>query len=114
MTTLAELLNAREVAGARYAAAAAELQAAWIDLAALDATLQNGNVRGLATPPTNPDETMNGAHFGQGPSDIRTFGTAPPSAGALAHPTYFPNDGIDWFGAIKAATANYLASFTAD
>lgn len=42
--TIEELKEARQAAGERYAAAIAEIEAAYIDLAAYDRALQNGNV----------------------------------------------------------------------
>lgn len=50
-TTLAELKAARQAAGERYAAAISELEAAYIELAAYDRALQNGNVNRLPGAP---------------------------------------------------------------
>lgn len=47
-TTVNELKEARQAAGERYATAVAELEAAYLDLAAYDRVLQNGNVNRLA------------------------------------------------------------------
>ena len=41
--TLAELISAQAKAGERYSAAIAELHAAFVDLAAIDGALANGN-----------------------------------------------------------------------
>lgn len=46
MATIAEILSARTVAGARYAAAVAELQAAYADLAGIDAALNSSTLAG--------------------------------------------------------------------
>ncbi|WP_414899351.1 hypothetical protein [Rhizobium cremeum] len=46
-TTTEELKEARQAAGERYAAAVAELEAAYLDLAAYDRVLQNANVNRL-------------------------------------------------------------------
>ncbi|MCV3764040.1 hypothetical protein [Rhizobium sp. TRM95796] len=49
--TLAELKNARQAAGERYAAAVVEIEAAFIELSAYDRVLQNGNVNRLSGAP---------------------------------------------------------------
>lgn len=46
-----ELKEARQAAGERYAAAVAEIEAAYIELAGYDRALQNGNVNRLRGAP---------------------------------------------------------------
>src|SRR4051812_13969751 len=47
MTNVSQFQTQRATAGARYAAAVAELHSAWIDLAALDQVLANRNAGGV-------------------------------------------------------------------
>ena len=46
MATLSQLKTQRATAGANYAAAASAYVEAWIELAALDGTLSNSNIKG--------------------------------------------------------------------
>jgi hypothetical protein len=71
--TLDELISAQAKAGERYAAAVAELHSAFVDLAAIDGALANGN-------------------SGHG-EFVHTFGPVmPQNAGLFAHPVYAPTD----------------------
>ncbi len=93
--TLAELKTARSAAGARYAAAVAELRESLVDLAALDAVLTNGNV--------NPG-------FGE----QRTYGLRrmPPHLGDFEHLEFAPNLGANLHDQIRSSLTTYLAGFT--
>lgn len=92
---LSELKSARATAGARYAAAVAELRESLVDLAALDAALTNGNV--------NP---------GFGPQ--RTYGLPkiPPHLQDFEHMEFAPNLGANLHDQIRASLTNYIAGFT--
>jgi hypothetical protein len=69
LSNISSLIAQRAAAGRRYAAAVAELRAAFIDLAALDSAL-----------------------VGKTSDDVRTFGTYPDVI-ALRHPVYAPDVG---------------------
>lgn len=71
--TLSELQAAQTTAGARYAAALDEFLAAFVDLAALDAALSNGNV--------NPHRS----------DPVRSFGRIV-ERHELAHPVFAPHE----------------------
>lgn len=97
MATLAQLTSQRATAGARYAAAVAELRASMVDLAALDQVLANNVIS-----PGNP-------------SPAPTF-TDPPDSlpWYLAHPVYAPRQPLpNWRDQTKAVRDAYLAAFTA-
>jgi hypothetical protein len=90
--TVAQLLAARTTAGARYVAAVAELHAAFVDLAAIEGALANGNV----------DYS----------EDVITFGPALPQniSNLFAHPIYAPIDPLDdWSVEFKQARDAYIA-----
>lgn len=88
--TLNELIDSRDMAGGRYAAAVAELEAARIDLAAIEIALANGNV-GRAVP---------------------TFPHAPPDYTALMHPTFSPTPERHWAERITERVNAILARLT--
>lgn len=95
MATLPQLLTQRAAAGARYAAAVAELHTALVDLAALDATLNNTNVR----PASQPDPT-----FHEVPDTLPW---------PFCHPVYAPRALLPhWRDEIQVARAVYMASLT--
>lgn len=78
-----DLLTSHEAAGARYVAALAELQAAFIDLAGHDVALSNGNVP-------------------VGPVPVRSFFGIPDSVPwALRHGHFAPDGGINWQDAVR-------------
>jgi hypothetical protein len=93
-TTLSGLLTQRGTAGSRYAAAVTELQAAYIDLAAIDRVLGANNSK-LANPvPTFPAESP------QGVPDI------------LLHQVYAPSPGTSrWGDLVDARVKQLLAGF---
>jgi hypothetical protein len=92
---LSELKSARATAGARYAAALAELRESLVDLAALDAALANKNV--------NP-----------GFLEHATYGLPkiPPHLAAFEHREFAPNLGANLHDQIRASLTTYLAGFT--
>lgn len=78
-----KLLSDQLVAGKRYAAAVAELKAAYIELAAIDAAMANANV--------------NTSH-----EVVPTFFDHPDNIGPFAHPIFAPLEGIpSWRDAIS-------------
>lgn len=89
---LNELLNARDTAGERYAAALVELQRTYIELAGYDMAVANGNV-----PVQSP----------------RTF-TEPLNEVPLPmlHPNYAPDRGSEWRAEIKARGEELIAEFS--
>lgn len=89
MSTHSELLIHRDTAGARYAAAVAELRAATIDLAAIESVLVNMNA---------------------GRMSLQTFAGFP-SGVTLRHAKYAPNVGDIWSEDIAAAGAPKLAAY---
>lgn len=96
-TTLAELDTARAAAGARYAAAITELEAAFIDLAAYDIALNNNNVvkqGGLVKAPSFD------ASYQPGITGIH---------GSLRHPS-FGTYNNDWRGQINSISAQVIKS----
>lgn len=75
MVTLTDLLNSHSLAGARFRAAADELRAAFVELAALDATLRNPGINPHGTPVTfeiDPQMLNEIRHPVFGPPDIKT------------------------------------------
>jgi hypothetical protein len=90
---LDELLKTHAAAGARYTAATAELRAALIELAAIDAVLENDS-------------------SGHHERPVRTFFNVPQNLGTLAHPKFAPADILrDWRDEIKARRDELLHSF---
>ena len=87
-----ELITSQAKAGERYAAAVAELHAAFVDLAAIDGALAN----------------RNSGH----PHQVKTFGPIlPQNLGVLAHPIYAPVDpSIDWKDHVVAARNALIAT----
>jgi hypothetical protein len=91
--TLAELIHAQAKAGERYAAAIAELHAAFVDLAAIDGALANGN---------------------SGHGDyVPTFGPVmAQNAGIFSHPVYAPVDaGFCWLNEATAKRNEIIHKF---
>ena len=97
MSTLPELIAHRATAGARYAAAVAELKASYIDLDAIERALCSGKAA----------YTQSLAGFG---------GKRPwENIEQLQHTTYLPTVRGDWESDIKTAVAAKIAAFpTAD
>ena len=93
MATVEDLKAQRAAAGARYAAAVAELHDAFVDLAALDRALSNARALG---------------------EEQRTFfgGLGADFQSVLRHPVYAPVIGLgrNWNDAIREQTETYLAS----
>jgi hypothetical protein len=87
------LQEAREAAGARFAAAVDELHLAFVDLAALDHVLANAGVN-------------------VGGEQLATLGS-PPDLWSLAHPKYAPFQAANWNDEIFALRDRYLAAATA-
>jgi hypothetical protein len=85
-----DLQAAREAAGARFRAAVDELHLAFVDLAALDQTLANGNV---------------------GAEQLQTLGH-PPDLWSLAYPKFAPYQPANWHDEIFAIRDRYLAAAT--
>jgi hypothetical protein len=106
---LSELQAARAAAGSRYSAAITELQAALIDLAALDQTLANRNVSNsnAVPPPINP------AFWGDlgGEPTVLTFRKLPESLAELEHPVYAALLRDRLADKIAAARNTYINSF---
>jgi hypothetical protein len=88
---ISDLRATRDAAGARFAAAVDELHQAFVDLAALDRTLANGNV---------------------GAEQLQTLGH-PPDLWSLAHPKYAPYQAANWNDEIAAKRDRYIAAATA-
>lgn len=93
--TLAELKTARATAGSRYSAALSELQAALVDLAALDAALANKNI--------NPG-FLEHATYG-----IRKL---PPSLYDFEHAEFAPSLRARLADQIAVARDGYITEFT--
>ncbi|MFO1126451.1 MAG: hypothetical protein U1E25_14995 [Methylocystis sp.] len=93
--TLAELKSARATAGSRYTAAIVELQAALVDLAALDTALSNRNVDA-------------------GGGEQRTFNLRklPESLADLEHAEFAPSLRARLADQIASARNNYVAGAT--
>jgi hypothetical protein len=93
-TTLSGLLTQRDTAGSRYAAAVSELQAAYVDLAAIDRVLASGNTK-LCHP-------------------VPTFGSSSPEGvpEVLRHQVYAAGPGsARWEDLVKARVAQLIAGF---
>jgi hypothetical protein len=87
-----QLLDARDVAGARYTAAVAELHDSLIEIGGIDEALENRMIDGR--------------------NDFRTFFNLPQNLGTLAHPVYAPLDAVTcWRDEIKARRDEILATF---
>jgi hypothetical protein len=91
--TLDELKDQQAKAGERYAAAIAELEAAFVDLAAIDAALDNG-------------------HSGH-PEIVRSFGPLVPiNLGLFAHPIFAPDVTVGlWSDEVREKRDALIASF---
>jgi hypothetical protein len=90
--TLDDLITNQTKAGERYAAAIAELHAAFIELAAIDATLDNG-------------------HSGH-PDVVRSFGPLHPNLGLFAHPVFAPDVTVGaWSDEVREKRDALIASF---
>jgi hypothetical protein len=87
--TLDDLLSTQAKAGERYSTAIAELHAAFVDIAAIDGALANGN---------------------SGHGDyVPTFGPVmPQNAGLFAHPVYAPTDAAFCWHSEATAKRNAL------
>lgn len=94
MTTFDDLVMKREQAGQRYRRAAAELRAALVELAALDATLANGNVN------------AGHPHVQPGFHDMPDSLPLP-----LVHPVYSPRSGPHWRDEIATKRDEHLREF---
>ncbi|TGS95276.1 hypothetical protein EN814_16365 [Mesorhizobium sp. M2D.F.Ca.ET.171.01.1.1] len=89
-----DLLTSHGIAGKRYVAALAELQAAFIDLAGHDRALENG-------------------HVPSGPDPVRGFFGIPDSVPwALRHMHFAPDVGINWQDAVQARGNELIAAVT--
>jgi hypothetical protein len=91
LDVVSDLQAAREAAGARFRAAAEELHLAFVDLAALDHVLANGNIGG---------------------EQLATLGH-PPDLWSLVHPVYAPFKPANWNDEIQATRDRYIAAATA-
>ncbi len=90
--TFSELKSARATAGVAYQSAVQQLRDAYIELAALDAALANGNV-------------------GHG-EVVRTFGRLPQNVDGFMHAEFAPiYPAIDWRDLIAARRDQLLKSF---
>jgi hypothetical protein len=90
--TLDEIKAAQVVAGERYSAAVAEFRAAFIDLAALDMALANGN--------SGHNET------------VATFAPHfPDNAAVFAHPVFAPQHIGRWSDEVRDAADAYIDHF---
>jgi hypothetical protein len=87
MSNISDLRVSRDAAGARFRAAAEELHQAFVDLAALDQALANGNVGG---------------------EHLQTLGH-PPDPWSLAHPKFAPYQPVNWNDEIQARRNAYIA-----
>ncbi|WLA78815.1 hypothetical protein [Bradyrhizobium elkanii] len=93
-TTLSGLLTQRDTAGSRYAAAITELQAAYVDLAAIDRVLSSGNPKLC-----HPVSTFV-SHTPEGVPEI------------LRHPTFAADPGDSrWADMVQARVAQLMAGF---
>lgn len=97
--SLSALKTARAASGTRYAAAIAELEAAYIELAAYDRALNNANVIKMSTSPT--------AY----PTYSEFPGGAASIPGPLRHPQ-FGTYSLDWRGQINATADQLIASLS--
>lgn len=109
MANLSELTTARAAAGSRYSAAIIELEAALIDLAALDQTLQNRNVANNNSPPPPFNQPFLGDMGGE--PTVLTFRKLPESLAELEHPVYAALLRDRLADKIVAARNTYIASF---
>src|SRR6267142_2577333 len=85
---ISDLRASRDAAGARFRAAVEELHLAFIDVAALDQTLANGNI---------------------GAEQLQTVGH-PPDLWSLAHPKFAPFKPANWNDEIQAMRDRYIAA----
>ncbi|HEY8126220.1 MAG TPA: hypothetical protein VIF88_12480 [Methylocystis sp.] len=88
--TLADLLNAHVVAGSDYSDTIERLHASFVNLAAIEIVLQNGNVG-----------------FGGAP-DLRSFHFLPQNAEHFGHPAFAPLDPSKCWRAEIMARRDYL------
>jgi hypothetical protein len=91
---VSDLQTARDAARARFRSAVDELHFAFVDLAALDHVLANGN-----------------PIFGG--ERLQTLG-APPDYWSLVHPVYAPHKPANWNTEIEALRERYLAAALAE
>jgi hypothetical protein len=91
--TTDELITYRNKAGERFAEAAREFRAAFMDLAAIDGALENG-------------------HSGH-PEAVRTFGPiSPVNLGLFAHPVFAPDVAIGlWSDEVREKRDALIATF---
>lgn len=102
MSTLAELIAHRATAVTAYSDALAAFKTAYVNLAALDATLANRNV-GYG----QPVATFAAAPFGpSGPSHV-----VGPNVFPFRHPVASPNFTASWDDEINAQLRTRLAAF---
>ncbi|MEW6630319.1 MAG: hypothetical protein AB1440_05575 [Pseudomonadota bacterium] len=93
--TPTELLESHAAAGARYAAALAELHAAFVDLAGIDMALENRNVPVGSVP-------------------VHSFFGIPDSVPwPLRHPLFAPDAGPNWQDEMRARGDELIAALTA-
>lgn len=93
--TPSELLDSHAAAGARYAKALLELEAAWVDLCAHDMALENRNVP-------------------VGPTHVRSFYAVPDSTPwPLRHQVFAPAAELNWQDASRARGNELIAAVTA-
>lgn len=98
-TNLTELKAARAAAGTRYAAAIAELEASYIELASFDRALNNANVIKMTAHPTG----------------YPTFAEFPEVADNIPRPLRHPQFGTysnDWRGSITSATEQLIRTLS--
>jgi hypothetical protein len=86
MSKISDLRLSRDMAGTRFKAAVDELHEAFVDLAALDQALANGNVGG---------------------EHLATLGH-PPDIWSLAHPRYCPYQPANWNDEIEIRRSAYI------
>ncbi|MGJ0426975.1 hypothetical protein [Methylocystis sp.] len=92
--TLEELINARAIAGATYAAAIEQLHTAYVNLAAIDQALMNGGI----------------GH--DGAPDVRTFAELPQCQEKFAHPVFAPIAPAQcWRGEVTSRRDEILKGF---
>ncbi|TGP55772.1 hypothetical protein EN868_11660 [Mesorhizobium sp. M2D.F.Ca.ET.225.01.1.1] len=91
-----DLLTSHGMAGARYVKALAELQAAFIDLAAHDRALENGHVRSLTGV--------------QPPKSFYAFPDSVPWP--LRHGEFSPDNGSNWQDLVRDRGNELIAAVT--
>ncbi|WP_127143181.1 hypothetical protein [Pelagibacterium montanilacus] len=91
MSTLQEISRHREAAGVRYRAAIAELRTAYIDLATLDAAMNNANIGG------HRNQSFNGL-----------IDAIP---GEILHPVFAPENGTGISAQVRSGLETIIANF---